>query len=127
MRQITINGKPISPQRPQQVISRSAILILSGILIGRSLSQGDLTGIGFSQLCAGIVGLLAFYALDLAANRRSHRVATRTLADVDSILARRLKKHVELQKPGDSPPKPSRRRLSLYTEASYLPVAQSWV
>jgi len=125
MRQITINGKPIVPQRPQHVISRSAILILSGILIGRSISRGDLTGITFSGLCAGIVGLLAFYVLDLAANRHCHRVASRTLADVDSLLSHRLKRHVEMQLPGASPPKPVRRHLPSYAEASYLTVTHS--
>jgi hypothetical protein len=125
MRPITINGKPVAPQRPQHVISRSAILILSGLLIGRSINQGDLTGIAFSGMCAGIVGLLAFYVLDLAASRHCHRVARRTLADVDSVLSQRLKRHVELQSPNSGPPRPARRRLPSYAEASYLTVAHS--
>ena len=33
----SINGKPVAPQRSPQVISRSAILILSGVLIGNSV------------------------------------------------------------------------------------------
>jgi hypothetical protein len=98
---------------------------LSGILIGRSISQGDLAGITFSGLCAGIVGLLAFYVLDLADNRHCHRMASKTLAHVDSLLSQRLKRHVEVQLPVGSPPKPVRRRLASFAEASYLTVMHS--
>ena len=43
----SINGQPVAPQRSPQIISRSAILILSGILIGNSIQQGPLAGISF--------------------------------------------------------------------------------
>jgi hypothetical protein len=118
MRYVTINGKPVASSPAREVVSRSAILILSGVLIGNTVAQGPLTGVAFGGFCAGIVGMISFLALDLAARRRQNRIVRRTLAAADSTLAKRLRRHVACQSP-NSP----RRRTSLVTmESSYLPV-----
>jgi hypothetical protein len=117
MRRVTINGKPVGAQPARQVISRSAILILSGILIGTTLSQGNLTGLSFSGFCAGVIGMISFYGLDVAARRREDRVVRRRLAVVDLTLATRLKRHVS------SHAVPPRRMARSAADASYLPVA----
>ena len=119
MRHVTINGKQVGPQQPaRQVISRSAILILSGILIGTTISQGHMTGVSFCGFCSGIIGMISFFALDLAAERRQTRVVRKRLAVVDSRLTTRLRRHVtpRTPKPAHRP-----RRLPI-EESSYLPV-----
>ncbi len=122
----SINGKPVAPQRSPQIISRSAILILSGVLIGNSLHAGPLDGISFYGFCAGITGLVSFIGLDLVAQRGRQRAVRKTLAAVDSTLTQRLRRHVESQ----TPKAPLRRRMlpSLVPsgESSYLPVTPAW-
>src|SRR5436853_3494988 len=109
----SINGKPVAPRRAPQVISRSAILILSGVLIGNSIHQGPLDGLSFYGFCAGITGMLSFLGLDLAAQRGRQRVVRKTLAAIDSTLTKRLRKQVEVQAPAVR----ARRR--------FLPLAES--
>lgn len=114
----TINGRPVAMPGPRNVVSRSAILILSGVLIGTAIAQGDLAGIAFYRFVAGIIGLMAFYALDLVAQRRETRAIRKRLAAADSILTTRLRQHL----PTDAT---ARRCHALRStgEASYLPVA----
>lgn len=114
----TINGKLIGKQSSREVISRSAILILSGILVGTALAQGEMNGPAMYRICAGVIGILAFFALDLAAQRRQNRVLRKTLAAVDSTLARRLNRQVAQQ----TPKGPERRRSINTADSSYLPV-----
>ena len=122
----SINGTLVAPRRSPQIISRSAILILSGVLIGNSIHQGPLDGISFYGFCTGITGLVSFIGLDLVAQRGRQRVVRKTLAAVDSTLAQRLRRHVECQ----TPKAPLRRRMlpSLVPsgESSYLPVTPAW-
>ena len=118
----SINGKPVGPQRSPQIISRSAILILSGVLIGNSIHQGPLDGISFYGFCAGIVGMVSFLGLELAAQRGRQRVVQKTLAAADSTLMKRLRHHVECQ----SPKAPTRRRLLPACDSSYLTVTPAW-
>ena len=126
MRHVSINGKPLAQQRSPQVISRSAILILSGVLIGNSLHQGALDGIAFYGFCAGIVGMLSFLGLDLAAQRGRQRIVRKTLAAADSTLTQRLRRHVECH----TPKAPTRSRMLPLVlapgESSYLPVTPAW-
>jgi len=126
MVQATINGKPVAPQRSPQIISRSAILILSGVLIGNAIHQGPLEGASYYGLCAGLTGLISFLGLELVAQRGSQRVVRRTLAAVDSTLTQRLRRHVECQTP--KAPKRPRMLPSLVPsgESSYLPVTPAW-
>jgi len=117
----SINGKPVGPRRSPQIISRSAILILSGALIGNSIHQGPLEGISFQAFCAGIVGFVSFLGLELVAQRGRQRVVRKTLAAADSMLTKRLRRHVESQ----TPMAPTRRRLLPIGESSYLTVTQA--
>ncbi len=114
----TINGKAIGKKSSRDVVSRNAILILSGALIGAAVAQGDLAGLAFFRTCAGVIGILSFFALDLVAQKQRNRVLQKTLAEVDSTLARRLSRHVALQ----SPKGLVRRRSIPLGDSSYLPV-----
>ncbi len=118
MRNITINGEPVGSPPARQVVSRSAILILSGVLIGSTVAQGALTGVAFSSFCAGIIGMISFLALNLAAHRRDTRIVRRTLAAADSNLTKRLRRHVA----SPTPAAPQRRTPAATRESSYLPV-----
>src|SRR5262245_57371987 len=118
MRHVTINGKPVGPQQPaRQLISRSAILILSGILIGTTIAQGHMTGISFYGCCAGIIGMISFFALDVVAERRQSRVVRKRLAVANSTLTTRLRRHVTARLPRPA----YRRRPIPVEESSYLP------
>jgi hypothetical protein len=117
----TINGKPIGPQPDSQVISRSAILILSGILIGTTYGHGGMSGLGFYRFCAGIIGVISFLGLELIANGRRKRMLRKTLAVADSTLKSRLLRHVSSQ----SPEAPNSRRSPISAESSYLTVTMA--
>src|SRR6266478_4768710 len=119
MRHATINGRLVGQQQPaRQVISRSAILILSGVLIGTAVSQGNLAGVSLYGFCAGIIGMISFFALDLVAQKRQTRIIRKRLAVADSTLTTRLRRHVSPETA-----KPTQRRRPLPVgEASYLPV-----
>src|SRR5262245_57009878 len=97
MKHASINGKPIRPQSPPQVISRTAILILSGILIGTSISRESVDGASFVACAAGTVGLIAFVALEQVAHRGRRRLVKKTLAACNSTLTRRLERHLQSQ------------------------------
>jgi len=116
MRYFMINGKSVGAQTSREVVSRSAILILSGVLIGTTVSQGNLTGTSFCGFCAGIIGMISFLALDLVAHGRRKRIVRTRLAAADSTLATRLRRHVDSQ----STRIPNRRRP--HADSSYLPV-----
>ena len=114
----TINGRPIRPPSRRHVVSRSAILILSGILIGVTIGQGDMSGLAFVRFGAGIVGLISYMGLELVARSRRKSHFRRTLAAVDSTLQMRLSRHVA----ADGPDRPSRSNSNCPAESSYLPV-----
>jgi hypothetical protein len=122
MKHASINGKPIRPQSPPQVVSRTAILILSGILIGTSITRESLSGASFVAFAAGIVGLISFVALEQVAHRGRRRLVKKTLAACNSTLTRRLERHVQSQ---TAPIHEPRRRGSSF-DASYLPVTPAW-
>jgi len=123
MKHASINGKPIRPQSPPQVVSRTAILILSGILIGTSISRESMSGTSFVAFAAGIVGLISFVALEQVAHRGRRRLVKKTLAACNSTLTRRLERHVQSQT-APAIHGPRRRRSPL--DASYLPVTPAW-
>ncbi len=118
MRNIIINGKPVGSPPARQVVSRSAILILCGVLIGSTVAQGPLTGVAFGGFCAGIIGMISFLALDLVAHRRENRLLMRRLVAADSNLTARLRRHVASR----TPAAPRRCMLVARMESSYLPV-----
>ncbi len=119
MQQLTINGKPVRPQTQPQIVSRTAILILSGVLIGTTLSQGNLAGVSFYGFIAGILGLISFVGLDLVAHKHRKHLVRKTLAAADSNLAGRLQRHVESQ---TAPAAHRSRIVRRVPVASYLPV-----
>jgi hypothetical protein len=114
----TINGKPIGSQPSRQVISRSAILILSGILIGTAFGQGGVNGLGSCRFCAGMVGAISYIGLELIANGRRKRIVRKRLAIARSTLKSRLSRHVS----SHSPQPPKCRLSPISAESSYLPV-----
>lgn len=69
-------SKGKGPKR-QGLLSRSTILILSGLLIGIGLGNGYSPSFHYSGLMAGWVGLISFIALDFLAYRRREKTAER--------------------------------------------------
>ena len=114
----TINGKAIRPSSPRQVVSRSAILILSGVLIGTTIGQGGMAGIAFYRFFAGIVGLISYLGLELVAHRQRGRVLQKALAAANSRLGSRLLRHVTSHETKG----PKRMSVIHLAESSYLPV-----
>ncbi|HLJ11986.1 MAG TPA: hypothetical protein VKU82_12395 [Planctomycetaceae bacterium] len=122
MAPVTINGKPVGPQPGSEVVSRSAILILSGALIGSTISRPDLSGLSFYGFCAGIVGMISFCALDLASRQRRKQAVRKRLAAARLTLAGRIRRH--LAAPAAEPV--HRRSPLPASETSYLPVTPGW-
>jgi len=119
MGQATINGKPIRPASSRQVVSRSAILILSGVLIGATIGQGEMAGLAYFRFCAGIIGLISYMGLELVAHGQRNRVLRKKLAAADSKLRSRLSRHLT----SPSPKAPKLVSAIPLAESSYLPVA----
>ena len=121
MAHATINGRPIRPPSSRHVVSRSAILILSGILIGVTIGHGDLSGLASFRFYAGIVGLISYMGLELVARSSQKNQLRRTLAATDSTLRSRLTRHVTSDEPKGSG-RPNSNNLA---DSSYLPVTVS--
>ncbi len=59
-----------APSKDGDLISRTTILILSGVLLSLS-AVPDLDGFEFCVFAGGMVGLISFLALDLVADQRA--------------------------------------------------------
>jgi hypothetical protein len=98
MPMITVNGKPVSKAHQLQLVSRTAILILSAVLIGATIGHATLTGIYLYAFSAGIIGMIAFFALDVVAHQRSSQIARKVIESTQQTLARRIERHVPRQR-----------------------------
>jgi hypothetical protein len=116
---VSINGQPVAPKRPVQLVSRTAILILSGVLVGTAVGHGVPAGIYVHCFCAGVLGLVAFVTLDHLAERRRKQTVRRALERSQRTLASRIDRHVAL-----APVKRSRRHRAS-AESSYLTVTMA--
>ena len=109
-----------SPEEPaRSLVSRSAILIVSGVLIGTGMGGGAMTGLQACSLSAGLIGVIAYFGLSWVARRSRSRLASRTIeatrATLDSRMDRHRKQIEALVE--------SHRRPAQSEDSSYLPVA----
>jgi hypothetical protein len=112
------NNTNSSNGRPGVLVSRTAILILSGVLIGNGIGNGVMSGLHFYGFCAGLIGLISFFALDVLAHQRQLLKTRRRTESVTRVLDRRIRRHVARHQPTeDGLLHPTRRR-----ESSFLPV-----
>lgn len=93
MKNVTINGKPVSPTGPP-LISRTAILILSSVLVGTAIGHGSLDGIYFYCFNAGITGLISFLGLDYLAEHRLRQTVRREMESANVTISARIERHV---------------------------------
>lgn len=77
-------------RKGQGLLSRSTILILSGLLIGIGMGNGYSPSFHYSGLMAGWVGLISFIALDFLAYRRRQKAAERKREKVTRELEGRM-------------------------------------
>lgn len=94
MSNLSINGRPVAAPRPVQLVSRTAILILSGVLIGTGVGRGAPAGIYFYTFCAGVIGLISFMGLEHLAERQRQAKTRRVLEAAERTLASRIDRHV---------------------------------
>jgi hypothetical protein len=120
---ITINGKPVSRAHQLQLVSRTAILILSAVLIGTTIGRASLSGIYMYAFSAGIIGMISFFALDIAAHRKSRQVARKTIEVWQERLAARIERHVPRQR---LPAETLRLHRRLRRLTSSRPIARNW-
>jgi hypothetical protein len=76
----SVNGRPISPKPAPSIISRTTILILSGVLMGIGVGHASVTTAHRQALCASVAGLVSYLGLSVAARKR-HREAIRTAVE----------------------------------------------
>ena len=122
MQSKSIYDNPVGMSPSGQLVSRSAILILSGVLIGTTSNQAELSGTAFTGFCAGVIGMISFFTFDRGARRRQTRNLEETLKSVECKLASRLRRHVDAEKL----PAPRRCMSNPVGESSYLPVTLAW-
>ena len=112
------SGKKGSRAKPG-LISRSTILILSGVLIGLGFGGGYSPSFHYSGLMAGWVGLIAYIALDWLARRRKQAATQRKLERKTSALESRIFRVI---------PRPAKSDVAEdlpTTEESFVPVVSS--
>lgn len=107
-----------NPRTAKPWVTRSSILILSGVLIGLGLQLPMSTALHKSILAAGTVGLLSFLVLEGAASLNARIAREKALARLDWTLQVRIHKHIPHRAPHAIVPDIIPMR-----EASYLPVA----
>ena len=114
------NRHPADRTRP--LISPSSILILSGFLIGVASGHSLPTSSGQTVFFAGLIGVISYLGLSVAANRQHRRAQERANRVARSRLEQRLDRHNprQLLKLNRRP----RRRLS-EMEEQYLPVVST--
>ena len=110
----------VTPKPAKPWITRSSILILSGILIGMGLQLPMSTALHKSILAAGTVGLLSFLVLEGAAKLNARIARERALARLDWTLQVRIHKHIPQRRPHAMIPDVIPMR-----DASYLTVSST--
>jgi len=76
------------------LLSRSTILILSGILVGMGLRDGLEHQLYLTGCLAGAVGIIAYFGLELLAQRRQREATKDTLQRAATVLNKWLAKEV---------------------------------
>lgn len=84
----------LSPRRDSILVSRSTILLLSGILMGMVLRDGVLPWTHFHGFYFGLTGLVAYFGLEVVARRRAEREVREAHERMVNILNSRIDKHV---------------------------------
>lgn len=73
----SVNGRFVTTSPAPSVISRTTILILSGVLMGVGLGQPAVSQVHRQALSASLVGLVSYLGITVAARKR-HREAIQT-------------------------------------------------
>lgn len=92
--QTTTNERSLTSPRPVLLLSRSTILILSGVLIGMGLSYGVTPDTQLYGFIAGIIGLFAFLGLDSHTRHQEQRAMQRAIDQATCIIEHRLGRHI---------------------------------
>jgi hypothetical protein len=82
------------PKREAILLSRSTILVLSGVLLGLALREGVLPSMHSLGFYVGLTGLIAYLGLEVASRRKHERVAREAHDRMVSILNSRIDKHM---------------------------------
>lgn len=90
----TVNRKQRKRKRQNVLLSRSTILILSGILIGWGMGYSATPDAQRYGFMTGIIGLIAFVGLDSHARRQEQKATQRAIERAASVLEDRLGRHI---------------------------------
>ena len=115
---MTTNKTKQQKRRPKSLLSQSAILILSGYLVGVSSGQIANPALQFSIHAAGMIGLIAYIGLGHLSRIRSEREADALEQAIDR-LELRIDRHVHSSRPRH---KVARRRTDHDMYKQYVPV-----
>ena len=116
-----IEKKKRVPAKSRWLLSRSTILILSGILIGMGIGNGWTASIHKLGFSAGMVGLVSYLGLDTVSRRRREKEEERALHQASCKLDTRIFRHIARTTIVTQPQQPenrSQRDLSFLTVAS---------
>ena len=105
-------------KRSQSLLSQSAILILSGYLVGVSAGQTTDPALQFSIHAAGMIGMIAFLGLGHLSRTKSEREADALERAIDR-LELRIDRHVQPFRPRH---KVTRSRTDHDMYKQYVPV-----
>lgn len=88
------NGLALYHKREAILVSRSTILLLSGVLMGMALREGVVPWAHFHGFYIGLTGLIAYLGLEIVSRRRHDREAREAHDRMVNILNSRIDKHV---------------------------------
>ncbi|MCH7688455.1 MAG: hypothetical protein IH899_17530 [Planctomycetes bacterium] len=108
-------------RRPQSLLSQSAILILSGYLVGVSAGLTANPALQFSIHAAGMIGLIAFFGLGHLSRIKREREADALEQTIDR-LELRIDRHVHPYRPRHKVAR-SRTDHDMYNQ--YVPVTHA--
>lgn len=89
-----VEKQPVRRPMSQPLLSRSSILILSGILVGMGLRDGLENRLYLLGYFAGAIGIIAYFGLEMLAQRRQREATKETLQRAATVLNTWLDKEV---------------------------------
>jgi hypothetical protein len=76
------------------LLSRSTILVLSGVLLGMALRESVVTNVHLHGFYIGLTGLVAYLGLEVTSRRKHERELREAHDRMMSVLNTRIDKHV---------------------------------
>ena len=86
-------------QHKGALISHSTVLILAGVLIGLTLSNGIAPALRFQIFAAGAVGVVSYFGITVAHHQRRKKAVKKEHSEILNQLEARVEQHIPTTTP----------------------------